>query len=108
MKVFFDGRSDLYGAEFLKHYARLVQVRPGWQSYWESYDFTHALLPDDHPLLPALEQIGWRVIYQDETATLLAIWRNLSRLRMCYNRTSANLRRQSCLSVCPNAAVPED
>ena len=31
MKVFFDGRSDLYGAEFLKQYARLVQVRPsGW------------------------------------------------------------------------------
>ena len=31
LKVFFDGRSDLYGAEFLKHYSRLVQVRPGWR-----------------------------------------------------------------------------
>src|SRR5581483_5090561 len=30
MKVFFDGRSDLYGADFLKRYARMVQVRPGW------------------------------------------------------------------------------
>jgi hypothetical protein len=72
LKVFFDGRSDLYGAEFLKQYSRLVQVRPGWQKYWESLHFTHALLPADSPLLPALEQIGWRPVYEDKTATLLA------------------------------------
>ena len=72
MKVFFDGRSDLYGADFLKRYGRLVQVRPGWREYWESFHFTHALLPADAPLLPALEQIGWRPLYGDKTATLLA------------------------------------
>jgi hypothetical protein len=71
LKVFFDGRSDLYGADFLKKYARLVQVRPGWREYWDSFHFTHALLPSDAPLLPALEQIGWRPEYQDKTATLL-------------------------------------
>jgi hypothetical protein len=71
MKVFFDGRSDLYGAEFLKEYTRMTQVRPGWQEIWNRWHFTHALLPDDHPLIPALEQIGWRAIYQDRTATLL-------------------------------------
>ena len=72
LKVFFDGRSDLYGADFLKQYSRLVQVRPGWREYWESFHFTHALLPADAPLLPALEQIGWRPLYEDKTATLLA------------------------------------
>ena len=56
LKVFFDGRSDLYGADFLKQYSRLVQVRPGWRAYWDSFHFTHALLPADAPLLPALEQ----------------------------------------------------
>ena len=71
LKVFFDGRSDLYGADFLKRYSRLVQVRPGWRAYWDSFHFTHALLPADAPLLPALEQIGWRALYQDKTATLL-------------------------------------
>ncbi len=71
LKVFFDGRSDLYGADFLKQYSRLVQVRPGWHTYWESFRFTHALLPADAPLIPALEQIGWRRLYQDKTATLL-------------------------------------
>ena len=71
LQVFFDGRSDLYGADFLKQYSRLVQVRPGWRAYWDSFHFTHALLPADAPLLPALEQIGWRPVYRDKTATLL-------------------------------------
>jgi hypothetical protein len=71
-RVFFDGRSDLYGAEFLKQYGRLVQVRPGWLEVWNRYGFTHALLPHDAPLEAALEQAGWRPVYRDRTATLLA------------------------------------
>ena len=71
-KVFFDGRSDLYGAEFLKQYGRLIQVLPGWQKYWNSFGFTHALLPADSALVPALEQLGWSPIFDDKTATLLA------------------------------------
>jgi hypothetical protein len=73
LKVFFDGRSDLYGAEFLKRYSRLVQVRPGWQAEWNTWHFTHALLPADAPLLPALQQAGWHTIYQDKTASLLVV-----------------------------------
>jgi len=72
LKVFFDGRSDLYGADFLKRYARLVQVRPGWIGQLDAFDFTHALLPNDYSLVAALEQVGWRVVYRDGTATLLA------------------------------------
>ena len=71
-KVFFDGRSDLYGADFLKQYGRLAQARPGWQTWWSTFHFTHALLPNDAPLLPALEQAGWKPIYHDHTVTLLA------------------------------------
>jgi hypothetical protein len=71
-KVFFDGRSDFYGAPFLKDYARLVQVRPGWKSYFDSWNFTHALLPNDAALLAALEEAGWWRAYRDELVTLLA------------------------------------
>jgi hypothetical protein len=70
-KVFFDGRSDFYGADFLKQYGRLVQVRPGWQQYWNSFAFTYALLPVDAPLRAALEQAGWRAVYSDRTSVLL-------------------------------------
>jgi hypothetical protein len=72
LKVFIDGRSDLYGAEFLKQYARMTQVRPGWRDIWEAWKFTHALLPNDYSLVPALQQIGWKVVYSDTTSTLLA------------------------------------
>ena len=70
-KVFFDGRSDFYGAEFLKQYSRMVQLRPGWRAAWDSFHFTHALVPNDYPLVEALPQIGWQTVYRDGTATLL-------------------------------------
>jgi hypothetical protein len=48
-----------------------MQVRPGWLEYWNSWHFTEALLPRDLPLIPALESIGWRPVYQDGTAVIL-------------------------------------
>jgi len=75
-KVFFDGRSDLYGARFLTEYGDLSQLRPGWQTIFNRYGFTHALLPPNAPLAPALEAAGWTTLYQDPVATLLASPRN--------------------------------
>lgn len=74
LKVFFDGRSDFYGAEFLKQYGRLMQLRPGWRRQLQRYGFTHALLPADSPLAAALEDAGWRRVYADRTAVLLERW----------------------------------
>jgi hypothetical protein len=71
-KVFFDGRSDFYGAEFLKQYGHLMQARPGWRRQVDEFGFTHALLPNDYSLLGALEETGWRRLYADGVATLLA------------------------------------
>jgi hypothetical protein len=70
-KVFFDGRSDFYGSEFLKRYSRMVQVRPGWQDEFARWHFTHALLPPDYSLIPALRAQGWTETYRDSTAVLL-------------------------------------
>jgi hypothetical protein len=70
-KVFFDGRSDFYGLDFMKNYIRLVQVRPGWQRQIESHRITHALLPVDYSLVPALEQLGWRTRHRDSVSVLL-------------------------------------
>jgi hypothetical protein len=70
-KVFFDGRSDLYGARFLEDYGKMVQVRPGWRQIWDGHQFTQALLPNKAPLIEALKLTGWRQVYQDGTATIL-------------------------------------
>jgi hypothetical protein len=71
-KVFFDGRSDYYGLEFMKDYIRLVEVRPGWQDEVNRFGFTHALIPNRYSLLPALESLGWRTRYRDEHVSLLS------------------------------------
>jgi hypothetical protein len=70
-KVFFDGRSDFYGADFMSRYSRLVQARPGWAAEFGRWKFTHALLPPDYALVAALEAQGWTEIYRDRTAVLL-------------------------------------
>jgi hypothetical protein len=70
-KVFFDGRSDLFGAKFLQNYGKMVQLRPGWQTIWDGFGFTQALLPNQAPLIEALKLTGWRQLYQDGTATIL-------------------------------------
>lgn len=69
--VFFDGRSDFYGVEFMKEYIRMVEVRPGWQSLFDRWNFTHALVPPDAPLLAALEARGWKRMTADPAAVLL-------------------------------------
>jgi hypothetical protein len=70
-KVFFDGRSDFYGARFLDGYSRLEGLRSGWRNEFNRWNFTHALLPPDYRLIPALEANGWRELYRDRTAVLL-------------------------------------
>ncbi|MBL8173176.1 MAG: hypothetical protein JNK48_00815 [Bryobacterales bacterium] len=70
-KVFFDGRSDFYGVEFMKDYIRLIEARPGWRRQVEQFGFDHALLPNNYSLVEGLRQWGWQQVYRDETATLL-------------------------------------
>jgi hypothetical protein len=70
-RVFFDGRSDFYGVEFMKQYLVLINARPGWQQIVRSFRFSHALLPKESALTAALEQAGWTRLYQDDVATLL-------------------------------------
>ena len=70
-KVYFDGRSDFYGAAFMKQYLDILEVRPGWQDAMRPLHFTHALLPNRYALLAALEQAGWKTLYKDNVCTLL-------------------------------------
>jgi hypothetical protein len=70
-RVFFDGRSDFYGSDFMKNYLRLIELRPGWQEQLAALQFSHALLPNRYYLVSALEQLGWKRIYSDDVATLL-------------------------------------
>ena len=72
LPVYFDGRSDFYGLDFMKRYISLVEVRPGWTAELDRHHFTHALLPANYSLISALGARGWQKLHADSTATLLA------------------------------------
>lgn len=69
-KVFFDGRSDYYGSDFLQNYLVLPDAKPGWEEQWKRWNFTHALIPKENSLAVVLPLKGWRQIGKDETAIL--------------------------------------
>ena len=69
--VFFDGRSDFYGVNFIDRYARMFEARPGWKKDFDPWQFTYAFLPPDAPLVGALEASGWHELFRDRTAVLL-------------------------------------
>ncbi|MCC6293973.1 MAG: hypothetical protein IT164_15085 [Bryobacterales bacterium] len=69
-RVFFDGRSDYYGAAFLRDYVTMAQVRPGWKESWRRHGFTQAVLPVNYSLNSVLEELGWRVCYRDAVAVI--------------------------------------
>ncbi len=70
-KVFFDGRSDFYGTRFVNEYLEILSLKPGWRRRFARFQFTHALLPENHPLREELECTGWRRLHADKTAVLL-------------------------------------
>lgn len=72
-KVFFDGRSDFYGVEFLKQYIKIAEARPGWREALSAHGCTHALVPAGSTLAGVLGVSGWRLIYSDRTALLFAL-----------------------------------
>jgi hypothetical protein len=70
-KVFFDGRSDMYGAERLKEYQKLTIFGPGWEELVEKYDFRWFFIGSDSVLTRyLLVRPEWRLIYSDNVANI--------------------------------------
>jgi len=70
-KVFFDGRSDMYGEEFVKEYERVTNLDYRWSEVLEKYKVTWMVLPVDYGLCSALkERQDWQSIYDDHQAII--------------------------------------
>lgn len=69
--VFVDGRTDLYGDEFLQAYRQAYDGQPGWESVLEQYEIRLALTPPDAGLARELARSeAWREAYRDEVAVI--------------------------------------
>ena len=59
MVVGIDGRTDYYGADYIRHYIDMVKARPGWQDTFDALDADVVVLERTDALVGALETEGW-------------------------------------------------
>jgi len=70
-RVFVDDRHDFYGDVFLKRYLKIIHVEPGWEAALKEINPNYVLLTKDSTLTNILKEVPqWKVVYEDETATL--------------------------------------
>jgi hypothetical protein len=68
-RVFFDGRSDMYGTERMKEYFRVTKFEPGWEQVIEKYRIDWIIFDAKSALSRYLRVgNGWRLIYADRVA----------------------------------------
>ncbi len=70
-KVFFDGRSDMYGVAHMKEYNKITGFEPGWEKVLEKYHITWVIFDAKSALSRfLLENRDWRLIYADKMANI--------------------------------------
>ena len=70
-RVFFDGRSDMYGVDIFKEYQTVVSILPGWNEVLKKYDINWIIYNANSALSLFLMQTDdWKLIYADEVANI--------------------------------------
>jgi len=70
-RVFVDGRTDLYGNEFLTEYIQTASAQDGWKATLDRYDIDIVLVEVNGSLAEALALTpSWRLEYQDTQAVI--------------------------------------
>lgn len=68
-RVFFDGRSDMYGTERMKEYFSVINFEPGWEQVIEKYRIDWFIIGANSALSRYLRAgSGWKLIYADRVA----------------------------------------
>jgi len=71
LRVYVDGRPDMYGDRFMDAFIRTWQAQPGWQQTLRERGVVSVLVEPTSGLAHALAGTpGWRLIYHDSVAVL--------------------------------------
>ena len=71
-QVFIDGQTDFYGEAFTREYAQVVSLDEGWHEVLTKYNVSWVIIQSGKPLISALQsELNWKIVYQDDTATIL-------------------------------------
>lgn len=71
-RVFFDGRSDMYGAERIREYQKIANFMPGWEDLIATYRIEWFFIPSDSTLSRHLKSLpdSWTPLYADNVAAI--------------------------------------
>jgi len=70
-KVFFDGRSDMYGVKRMKEYIKVVRIEQGWDEVFKKYNINWIIYNANSSLSRFLfERDDWKLIYADKVANI--------------------------------------
>lgn len=68
-KVFFDGRSDMYGSARLREYKQVINFEDGWEKVIENYRINWIFIGENSHLSRYLAtQKEWALVYSDKVA----------------------------------------
>jgi hypothetical protein len=71
-RVFIDGQTEFYGAELTEEYASVAALSGDWQGVLDRHQIDWLIVPTDSALgRLAGSHPEWKVLYEDETATIL-------------------------------------
>jgi hypothetical protein len=74
-RVFVDGRTDLYGDEFLRDYLKVQYARPGFEGILDEYGIKLVITYPDDVLSRQLScTSGWEEAHRDDVA-IIWVWR---------------------------------
>jgi hypothetical protein len=70
-RVFFDGRSDMYGVEIMKEYFKVSGFEQGWETVMQKYGMDWIIFNNKSALSRyLLERSDWKLIYSDKVANI--------------------------------------
>jgi hypothetical protein len=73
VRVFIDGRADLYGDDLLQQFIDVYYLQGPWQQPLSKWQITAVVVPVESPLASALRVApGWSLEYHDSTAAIFS------------------------------------
>jgi len=70
-QIFMDGHTHIYGEALTREYETVVTLGKGWQEIFDRYQIQWAIIRVNSAIARELVTLGWKILYQDNTAIIL-------------------------------------
>lgn len=71
IKVYVDGRTDLFGDDIILDWITMVNADSGWENLFNNYQIEWVILENDRPIIKELRINQWELVYQDNLSIIM-------------------------------------